>query len=117
VHLTHDIAGQARFGPDVEWVDGIDYRTDQSRSPSFERAIRRYWPRLPDGALEPGYSGIRPKIAPPGSPPQDFMIQGPRDHGAPGIINLYGIESPGLTSSMALADLVVRISENPQERL
>lgn len=106
VHLTLDLAGQARFGPDVEWVDHIDYEVDPARSEKFYPAIRRYWPTLPDGALMPSYSGMRPKIVPPAVATQDFLIQGPRDHGVPGLINLFGIESPGLTSSLAIAGLV-----------
>jgi L-2-hydroxyglutarate oxidase LhgO len=106
VHLTLDMAGQARFGPDVEWVDEIDYAVDPSRAERFYPAIRRYWPTLPDGALMPSYSGIRPKIVPPAVAVQDFLIQGPKDHGVGGLINLFGIESPGLTSSLAIADYV-----------
>jgi L-2-hydroxyglutarate oxidase LhgO len=108
VHVTLDLAGQARFGPDVEWVDAIDYRVDPKRADRFYAAIRRYWPGLPDGALAPGYAGIRPKISGPGEPAADFVIQGPREHGVPGLVNLFGIESPGLTASMALADDVLR---------
>jgi L-2-hydroxyglutarate oxidase LhgO len=106
VHLTLDLGGQARFGPDVAWVDRIDYSFDESRRPLFEAAIRRYWPALPDGALVPGYTGIRPKITPPGEPQRDFLLSGPRQHGVPGVVHLFGIESPGLTASLALADLV-----------
>ena len=106
VHLTLDMAGQARFGPDVEWVDHIDYAVDPARSERFYPAIRRYWPTLPDGALMPSYSGMRPKIVPPAVASQDFLIQGPGDHGVAGLINLFGIESPGLTSSLAIADHV-----------
>jgi L-2-hydroxyglutarate oxidase LhgO len=106
VHLTLDMAGQARFGPDVEWVDSIDYAVDPVRAERFYPAIRRYWPALPDGALMPSYSGIRPKIVPPAVAVQDFLIQGPKDHGIDGLINLFGIESPGLTSSLAIADHV-----------
>ncbi|MBL6456845.1 NAD(P)/FAD-dependent oxidoreductase [Belnapia sp. T6] len=106
-HLTIDLGGQARFGPDVEWVDRIEYEVDPRRGESFYAAIRRYWPELKDGALAPGYSGIRPKIVPPGAPGQDFTIQGPRAHGVPGLLNLFGIESPGLTASLALAELTV----------
>jgi L-2-hydroxyglutarate oxidase LhgO len=106
VHLTLDMAGQARFGPDVEWVDTIDYAVDPARAERFYPAIRRYWPALPDGALMPSYSGMRPKIVPPAVAVQDFLIQGPRDHGVAGLINLFGIESPGLTSSLAIADHV-----------
>src|ERR1700733_11406046 len=102
VHLTLDMAGQARFGPDVEWVDHIDYAVDPARAERFYPAIRRYWPALPDGALMPSYSGMRPKIVPPAVAVQDFLIQGPKDHGIDGLINLFGIESPGLTSSLAI---------------
>jgi len=111
VHLTLDLAGQARFGPDVEWVDTMDYAVDPARAERFYPAIRRYWPDLPDGALMPAYSGIRPKIVPPAVAKQDFMIEGPRDHGVTGLINLFGIESPGLTSSLALADHVSALVE------
>jgi L-2-hydroxyglutarate oxidase LhgO len=106
VHLTLDMAGQARFGPDVEWVEAIDYAVDPARAERFYPAIRKYWPTLPDGALMPSYSGIRPKIVPPAVATQDFLIQGPRAHGVSGLINLFGIESPGLTSSLAIADHV-----------
>jgi len=106
IHVTLDLAGAARFGPDVDWVDGVDYAFDERRQPQFEAAIRRYWPALPDGALMPSYSGMRPKIVPPAVARQDFLIQGPRDHGVDGLINLFGIESPGLTSSLAIADHV-----------
>jgi L-2-hydroxyglutarate oxidase LhgO len=111
VHLTLDMAGQARFGPDVEWVDTIDYAVDPARSEKFYPAIRRYWPALPDGALLPSYSGIRPKIVPPIVATQDFLIQGPKDHGVGGLINLFGIESPGLTSSLAIADHVAELAQ------
>jgi L-2-hydroxyglutarate oxidase LhgO len=106
-HLTLDLAGQARFGPDVEWVERLDYAVDPARAALFYAAIRRYWPDLADGALQPGYSGIRPKIVPPEVALQDFLVQGPADHGVPGLVNLFGIESPGLTASLALADHVV----------
>jgi len=109
VHLTLDLAGQARFGPDVEWVDRIDYRVDPRRSEGFYAAIRRYWPGLPEGALAPGYAGIRPKISGPTEPAADFLIQGPAAHGIPGLVNLFGIESPGLTASLALADDVAAL--------
>ena len=110
VHLTLDLAGQARFGPDVEWVDHIDYTVDPARGERFYPAIRRYWPSLPDGALMPSYSGMRPKIVPPAVAVQDFMIQGAQTHGVPGLINLFGIESPGLTSSLAIADYVAEMA-------
>lgn len=106
VHLTLDMAGQARFGPDVEWVDTEDYAVDPKRAERFYPAIRRYWPGLPDGALMPSYSGIRPKIVPPEVARQDFVIQGAQDHGVAGLVNLFGIESPGLTASLAIADAV-----------
>jgi L-2-hydroxyglutarate oxidase LhgO len=111
VHLTLDMAGQARFGPDVEWVETIDYAVDPARAERFYPAIRRYWPALPDGALMPSYSGIRPKIVPPAVAVQDFFIQGPRDHGVDGLINLFGIESPGLTSSLAIANHVSEMTK------
>ncbi len=111
VHLTLDLGGQARFGPDLEWLPGdepepSDYDVDPARAAGFEAAIRRYWPGLPDGALQPGYSGIRPKIHGPGEPAPDFRIDGPASHGVPGLVNLYGIESPGLTSAMAVGEFV-----------
>jgi L-2-hydroxyglutarate oxidase LhgO len=111
VHLTLDMAGQARFGPDVEWVDAIDYAVDPARAERFYPAIRRYWPTLPDGALMPSYSGMRPKIVPPAVAAQDFLIQGPTDHGVGRLVNLFGIESPGLTSSLAIADYVAELAE------
>lgn len=103
VHLTLDLAGQARFGPDVEWIDTIDYTVDPSRDELFYEAIRRYWPGLPDDALLPGYAGIRPKLVGPGEAPSDFRVDGPECHGHPGVVNLFGIESPGLTAALALA--------------
>jgi len=107
VHLTLDLGGQAKFGPDVEWVDRVAYEVDPRRADGFYEAIRRYWPGLPDGALQPGYAGIRPKvIGADGKPTDDFLISGPREHGVPGVINLFGIESPGLTASLAIADMV-----------
>ena len=112
VHLTLDLAGQARFGPDVEWLaiespEQIDYRVDPSRADAFYAEIRRYWPALPDAALQPAYSGVRPKLQGPGEPARDFVLQGPADHGVAGLMNLYGIESPGLTSCLAIADEVL----------
>lgn len=104
VHVTLDLAGQARFGPDVSWLDGIDYAFDSGRDVAFYAAIRSYFPALAEGALVPGYTGIRPKLSPAGSPADDFVLQGPKVHGVPGLLNLYGIESPGLTASLALAD-------------
>jgi L-2-hydroxyglutarate oxidase LhgO len=108
VHLTLDLAGQAKFGPDVEWVNAIDYAVDPRRAESFYAAIRAYWPDLPDGALQPGYAGVRPKIARPGGSTMDFLIQTEKDHGVAGLINLFGIESPGLTASLAIADWLAR---------
>jgi L-2-hydroxyglutarate oxidase LhgO len=109
VHVTLDLGGQARFGPDVCWIDGVDYTFDHSREPLFYDAIRRYYPGLKDGALQPGYTGIRPKISGPKEPAADFLIQGPKEHGVPGLVNFYGIESPGLTASMAIAEYVRRM--------
>jgi len=112
VHITLDLAGQARFGPDVEWIDRIEYSVDPGRSERFYAAIRRYWPGLPDGALSPAYAGIRPKTAGPSDPAPDFLIQGRETHGIPGLVNLFGIESPGLTASLALADTVAASLQN-----
>ncbi len=106
VHLTLDLAGAARFGPDVEWVDELDYHVEPQRAAGFYREIRRYWPALPDGALAPAYAGIRPKLHGPGDPPADFLVHGPEHHGVAGLVNLLGIESPGLTASLSLARLV-----------
>jgi L-2-hydroxyglutarate oxidase LhgO len=113
VHLTLDLAGQARFGPDVEWIlpaspAHIDYRVDERRASAFEEDIRAYWPDLPDGALAPAYSGVRPKLSGPGEAAADFVIQGPDVHGIAGLVNCFGIESPGLTSCLAIADEVLR---------
>jgi L-2-hydroxyglutarate oxidase LhgO len=109
IHLTLDVSGRARFGPDVEWIETIDYAVDPERGKAFYAAVRSYWPDLPDGSLQPDYSGIRPKIERPGGSSADFLIQGPKDHGVAGLVNLFGIESPGLTSSLAIADRVARI--------
>jgi L-2-hydroxyglutarate oxidase LhgO len=103
VHFTLDLGGQGRFGPDVEWVEHEDYVVDPRRGDSFYAAIRRYWPGLADGALEPAYAGIRPKIQAPDQPARDFVIHGPAETGASGVAALYGIESPGLTSCLAIA--------------
>ncbi len=103
IHATIDLAGQVRFGPDVEWVeDAGDYAVDAARASHFYEAIRRYWPALPDDALQPAYSGMRPKLAGPGAPASDFVIQDEAIHGIAGLVNLFGIESPGLTSSLAI---------------
>ncbi len=111
VHVTIDMGGQARFGPDVEWVEGLGFAVDPARAVRFYSAIRAYWPALRDGDLEPGYAGIRPKISGPGQPAADFRIDGMSTHGVPSIINLFGIESPGLTASLAIADEVVRLAD------
>jgi L-2-hydroxyglutarate oxidase LhgO len=104
IHVTLDLAGQARFGPDVSWVEGVDYAFDESRAAAFAAAIRRYFPALDAARLVPGYTGIRPKLGPEGSPASDFVVQSTSEHGMPGLINLFGIESPGLTASLALAE-------------
>ncbi len=114
VHLTLDLAGQARFGPDLQWLetdkpDAIDYAVDPRRAEGFYSEVRRYWPGLPDGALVPSYSGVRPKIHAPTEPAPDFRIDGPARHGVPGLVNLFGIESPGLTSAMAIGEHVVSL--------
>jgi L-2-hydroxyglutarate oxidase LhgO len=111
VHLTLDLGGQAKFGPDLQWLetrdaDELDYSVDPRRADGFYAEVRRYWPALPDGALQPGYSGVRPKIHGPSEKAPDFRIDGPRWHGVPGLVNLFGIESPGLTSSLAIAEHV-----------
>ena len=107
-HVTLDLAGRMRFGPDVEWIgpesDQENYEVDPRRADSFYASIRRYWPGLPDGSLVPDYAGIRPKLTGPGEPPADFTLEGPAEHGFPGLVHLFGIESPGLTSALSLAD-------------
>ena len=114
VHVTLDLGGQMRFGPDVQWIalaeaGAEDYRVDPQRAAPFAEAIRRYWPALPEAALQPAYAGIRPKISGPGQPAADFLIQGPAQHGVPGLVNLFGIESPGLTASLAIAEQVAML--------
>ena len=109
VHLTFDLGGQARFGPDVEWVERLEYGVDAQRARGFAEAIRRYWPGLPDDALTPAYAGIRPKLSGPAEPAADFRIDGPERHGVAGLVNLFGIESPGLTASLAIAQEVVAL--------
>lgn len=106
VHLTLDLGGQARFGPDVEWVDAPSYSVDPRRADGFYEVIRRYWPALKDGQLAPGYAGIRPKISGRGEAAADFRIEGPETHGVSGIVHLFGIESPGITASLAIAEYV-----------
>ena len=110
VHLTLDLAGRARFGPDVQWVERVDYAVDPGRAERFYGEVRKYWPALPDGALEPAYSGIRPKLSGPGAASADFRIEGAAAHGVAAVINLFGIESPGLTASLAIADEVNAIA-------
>ena len=110
IHVTLDLSGAARFGPDVQWVAGVDYGFDESRGEAFYRSIRRYYPALADGQLQPGYVGVRPKLSGPDEPAADFAIRGPAEHGVPGLINLYGIESPGLTAALALANHVLHKS-------
>jgi L-2-hydroxyglutarate oxidase LhgO len=107
VHVTLDLGGQARFGPDVVWIDEVDYTFDDSRRGDFEAAIRRYFPGFEPQRLHRGYTGIRPKISPPGEPAADFHLGGPAEHGVGGLINLLGIESPGLTASLAIAHAVM----------
>ncbi|WP_438998983.1 NAD(P)/FAD-dependent oxidoreductase [Variovorax beijingensis] len=110
VHLTIDLGGQAKFGPDVEWVQSADdLVVDPARGNGFYAEVRKYWPALPDGALIPGYAGMRPKISGPDEPARDFMIDGPESHGVRGLVNLFGIESPGLTSSLAIGRHVERM--------
>jgi L-2-hydroxyglutarate oxidase LhgO len=109
LHFTLDLAGQAKFGPDVEWVDAIDYAVDPKRAETFYAAIRTYWSDLPDNSLQSDYAGIRPKIARSGGSATDFLIQTEKDHGVPSLINLFGIESPGLTASLAIAKWIRRL--------
>ncbi len=109
VHLTLDLAGQARFGPDVEWVDTLDYRVDPARAARFAEAIRNYWPALDDADLLPGYAGIRPKCVGSGAAAADFVIDGPARHGVAGLVNLFGIESPGITASLAIGEHVAQL--------
>lgn len=118
VHLTLDLGGQARFGPDQEWLDiatpeQIDYAVDPRRADGFYAEVRRYWPGLPDGALQPAYSGVRPKLHGPDGKAPDFRIDGPALHGVPGLVNLFGIESPGLTSALAIGGEVLSLLARP----
>jgi L-2-hydroxyglutarate oxidase LhgO len=112
IHATIDLAGQVRFGPDVEWIERPSYEVDPARGARFYDAIRTYWPALRDGALEPSYAGVRPKLSGPGEANVDFLIQGPRQHGIPGLVNLFGIESPGLTSCLAIGDYVAAMVQD-----
>jgi L-2-hydroxyglutarate oxidase LhgO len=114
VHLTLDLGGAMRFGPDIEWLDfnkpdAVDFTVEPARGERFYASVRRYWPDLADGALQPAYAGVRPKLSGPGAPNADFLIRGAQDHGVTGLVELYGIESPGLTSSLAVADLVASL--------
>ena len=118
VHLTLDLAGQAKFGPDVQWLADaepatLDYGVDPRRAAAFEAAVRRYWPGLPAGALQPAYTGVRPKLSGPGAPTVDFRIDGPAQHGQAGVVQLFGIESPGLTASLAIAEQVAAVVGMP----
>jgi L-2-hydroxyglutarate oxidase LhgO len=109
IHMTLDLAGAARFGPDTEWVETIDYAVDPQRVSIFAEVIRQYWPRLDAGRLYPAYAGIRPKISGAGEATRDFCISGPQDHGVTGVVNLFGIESPGLTASLALGEYILEM--------
>jgi L-2-hydroxyglutarate oxidase LhgO len=109
VHLTLDLLGRARFGPDTEWVEAVDYEVDPRRAVRFEEAILRYWPGLPRDSLRPAYAGVRAKIVGPGGPSADFRVDAAHHHGVPGLVNLFGIESPGLTAALALAEHVVSL--------
>ncbi|NIL93157.1 MAG: FAD-dependent oxidoreductase [Woeseiaceae bacterium] len=111
IHATNDLSGAARFGPDVEWVDTVDYAFDDSRKPKFVEAIRRYFPALEEDKLVPAYTGIRPKLVDAGEPPGDFLVQSASDHGIPGLINLFGIESPGLTAAFAISEYVASLAD------
>lgn len=112
VHVTLDLAGRARFGPDIRWIEGLNYAFDDTRKPNFAEAIRRYYPGLAIDDLEPGYTGIRPKIGSPDQPSLDFRIDGPETHGRHGLVNLFGIESPGLTASLAIAEAVLAVTQS-----
>jgi L-2-hydroxyglutarate oxidase LhgO len=114
LHLAIDLGGRTRLGPDAEWLpEGskppFDYEVDPARAEHFYREVRRYWPGLKDGALSPDYSGVRPKVVGKGQASADFLIDGPEDHGVAGLVNLIGIESPGLTSSLAIGEMVARL--------
>ncbi|MEQ9328785.1 MAG: NAD(P)/FAD-dependent oxidoreductase [Rhodospirillales bacterium] len=110
VHLTLDLGGAAKFGPDIEWVDGVEYVVDPGRVADFYPSIRRWWPGLKDGVLQPGYAGVRPKLYAKGEPAADFVVQNSDVHSITGLINLYGIESPGLTSSIAIGEYVAELA-------
>lgn len=112
IHATNDLGGQVRFGPDVEWIPEVNYTVDPGRSASFESAIRKWWPRLVAGSLQPAYSGIRPKVVEQGMGAADFMVQGMHEHGVRGMVNMYGIESPGLTASLSIASYVHKLLDS-----
>jgi L-2-hydroxyglutarate oxidase LhgO len=121
VHFTLDLGGQGKFGPDVQWLGhgdpgALDFEVDATRRAGFEADVRRYWPALPEGALAPAYSGVRPKLSGPGEPAADFMIAGPGQHGCAGVVQLLGIESPGLTASLAIAERVAELVTEPGGR-
>ncbi len=109
IHAVVDLAGRVRFGPDTEWIDRIDYSVDPARAAHFYPAVRSFWPSLPDGALQPGYAGIRPTISGPGEPTLDYQVRGVEVHGVPGLVNMFGIESPGLTASLGLGEYVAKM--------
>ena len=113
VHLTLDLGGRAKFGPDVEWIDTPDYHVDSTRAAAFTiataTAIRRWWPQLEEDRLQPGYAGVRPEIVGPGEADAGFRIEGPAMHGVAGLIHLYGIESPGVTAALAIGEAVADI--------
>lgn len=111
IHMTLDLGGKARFGPDTQWVDGIDYAVDPQRVRLFADVIRQYWPGLEEARLYPAYAGIRPKLSGPGQPAQDFCISGPKEHGVAGVVNLFGMESPGLTASLALGEYIAALAD------
>ena len=118
VHVTLDLSGQARFGPDVQWVDAPEYAVDESRLGRFFEAVRAYWPGVNRDRLAPGYAGVRPKLVGPGEPAGDFVIQGPEVHRIPGLVNLYGIESPGLTAALAIAERVAELAADaPRDQI
>ena len=118
VHVTLDLSGQARFGPDVQWVDAPEYAVDESRLGRFFEAVRAYWPGVNRDRLAPGYAGVRPKLVGPGEPAGDFVIQGPEVHRIPGLVNLYGIESPGLTAALAIAERVAELADDaPRDQI
>jgi L-2-hydroxyglutarate oxidase LhgO len=109
--MTLDLGGAARFGPDSEWVQSLDYAVDPQRLVLFTEAIRQYWPGLTEAKLYPAYAGIRPKVSGPGEAARDFCISGPKEHGVAGVVNLFGMESPGLTASLALGEYIAALAD------